>query len=84
MYNTIFEPMQKQVLHQFSIRLTCQLLIIVSINLKIQRDIPFSDISLYLFGNFRTFRQFPRIPTVPDDLQFCVRELFVNISEKVS
>ena len=48
MYNTIFEPMQKQVLHQFSIRLTCPLLNIVSINLKIQRDIPFSDISLYL------------------------------------
>ena len=83
MYNTIFEPMQKQVLHQFSIRLTCPLLNIVSINLKIQRDIPFSDISLYLFGNFRTFRQFPRIPTV-SDLQFCVRELFVNISEKFS
>ena len=71
--------MQKQILYQFSIRLTCLLLNIVNINLKIEKDIPFSNASLYLFGNFR----FRRIPTT-SDLQFSIRELFVNISEKFS
>ena len=80
MYNTIFEPMQKQILHQFSIRLTRPLLNIVNINLEIQKDIPFSNVSSYLFGNFRTLRQFP----TTSDLQFSRRELFVNISEKFS
>ena len=51
--------MQKQIRYQFSIRLTCPLLNIVHINLEIQKDIPFSNVSLYLFKIFRTFRQFP-------------------------
>ena len=54
--------MQKQILCQFSIRLTCLLLNIVNINLKIQKDIPFSNVSLYLFGNFHTLRLFPTYP----------------------
>ena len=75
--------MQKQVLHQFSILLTCPLLNIVNINLKIQKDIPFQmSLCIYL-GISVHLDSFRRIPTT-SDLQFSIRELFVNISEKFS
>ena len=73
--------MQKQILYQFSIRLTCPLLNIVNINQKIQKNIPFLNVSLYLFGISVHSDSFRRFPTT-SDLQFSIRELFVNISEK--
>ena len=75
--------MQKQILYQFSIRLTCPLLNIVDINLKIQKDIRFQMslcIDSGIFIHSDSFRQFP----TTSDLQFSIRELFVNISEKFS
>ena len=77
--SSIFDPIEMQILYQFSMRLTCPLLNIVNTNLKIQKDIPFSSVCLYFF-------EILLHSTVSDDFRSSIsmRELFVNISKKLS